>query len=507
MGVIFTRAPWWDEGLFSDPAHNLAEHGYLGFTFLNGRGHPMVREFEAFDRYTYWMLPLYLVALAGWIKVFGFSFITGRLLSLLCGVGMIAAACYLAWRLTKSRLATVLTAVFLCTDYAIVLSSATARMDMMSAVFGFGGIAAYLYFRERNLQLAAFLGGCGVMGAFLCHPTGAMHTGGLLLIALYFDRKRLNWKVIASGAAPYLLFPAAWSMYIAQAPDVFRSQFRAHTAYRIGGLHSPLHAILVDVSKRYLLHYLPGVPGSPYRLKVLIILVYWAGILVAVFVPAIRRAPGVWLLLMLSALYYCELAVLDSDALFPHYMIHPITIWAILLAAVTSIALRKKLIPPPVIAALLFGFIALQLSGNIIKIHNNTYRNEWLPAIAFIEQHTNENSIVMGPSQLQFGIKDRKLVDDARLGGLSGIHPDIIMLDYIHDAPLIFEGREPDMVAYTSDVLKKRFYRAAVFGEYRIYLPRTEAHDENPSVAGQSRGFATSANGVPTAGGAASSCQ
>ena len=81
--------------------------------------------------------------------------------------------------------------------------------------------------------------------------------------------------------------------------DVFRSQFRAPTAYRLGGLHSTLHAILVDVSRHYLLHYLPGVLSSPYRLKVLIILVYWAGIFAAVFVHAIRRAPGVWLLLML----------------------------------------------------------------------------------------------------------------------------------------------------------------------------------------------------------------
>ena len=60
--------------------------------------------------------------------------------------------------------------------------------------------------------------------------------------------------------------------------------------------------------------------------------------------------------------------MLDSDALFPHYMIHPITIWAILLAAVTSVALQKRLIPAPVIAVVFCGFIALQLSGKIIKI-------------------------------------------------------------------------------------------------------------------------------------------
>ena len=160
LGVILKRAPWWDERVFSDPAHNLAEHGYLGSTYLNGRGHPMVREFVAFVRSTYWTVPLYLVLLAGWITLLGFSFITVRLLSLFCGAGMILAACYIAWRFTKSRLATVLTAVLVCTDYAIVLSSATARLDMIAAVFGFGGIAACTFGNEtcssqRSLEAAA----------------------------------------------------------------------------------------------------------------------------------------------------------------------------------------------------------------------------------------------------------------------------------------------------------------------------------------------------------------
>jgi hypothetical protein len=473
IGVILARSPWWDEGQLADPAHTLAQYGYLGSRIMSGNGHPMVREFVAYDRYTYWTLPLYLVVLAGWIKLVGFSFVSIRLLSALCGAGLICAGASLTTRLTGSRLSGMLAALFLATDYTVVLSAATARMDIMAAVLGFGGIAAYVALRERNIRVASFSGGCLTAAACFAHPVGAVHAGGLLLTAIFLDHKRLRWMDFASAITPYLIFTALWGLYIAQAPDIFLSQIHAHAGYRMRGLSSPARAILTDAAKRYLTYFTPEARGGQFKLVIL--LTYWAGILLAALVPALRRARGVLLLLSLSGLYYVELALLDGSR-FPHYMVHVIAMWALLLAAITGFAISNKLVPAPLLSLFLCGFVLLQICGNAIKIWQNTYRNEYLPMIGFVLNHSNSRSLVMGPSQLQFGLNDRKLVDDARLGGLSGLSPDIIVLDQFHRAPHIFsETQEPDMARNVSEMLTKRFYLAATYGDYQVYLPATAA--------------------------------
>ncbi len=470
IAVILTRSPWWDEGQLADPAHTLAQFGYLGSKIMSGKGHPIIRELVAYDRYTFWTLPLYLVILAGWIKLVGFSFVSIRLLSALCGAGLICAGASLTRHLTGSRLSGMLAALFLATDYTVVLSAATARMDIMVAALGFGGIAAYVALRERSIRVAAFVGGFLTAAACFGHPVGALHAGGLLLTAIFLDRKCLKWTDFALAALPYLIFAALWGLYIAQAPDIFWSQIHAHASYRLRGLSSPVRAILTDSVLRYVTYFTPQGRGA--QLKLGILLVYWAGILSAAFVPALRRARGVLLLLLLSGLYYVELALLDGSR-FPHYMVHVIAMWALLLAAVAGFAISNKLVPAPILGVVLCGFVLLQISGHVIKIRQNTYRNEYLPTIAFVLNHSNRQTLVMGPSQLQFGLSDRKLVDDARLGGLTGLSPDIIVLDQFHRDPRLFEVREPDMARYVSEMLTKRFFLAASYGDYSVYLPVT----------------------------------
>jgi len=468
IAIARTRSPWWDEGQLADPAHTLAQFGYLGSKIMSGKGHPMVREFVAYDRYTFWTVPLYLVVLAGWIKLLGFSFVKLRMLSVLFGAGLVCAGSSLTRRLTGSHLSGMLAALFLATDYTVLLSAATVRMDVMAAALGFGGIAVYVALRERSLPLACFLGSLFTAAACFAHPVSLLHTGGLLLTAIFLDHKRLTWRDFTLAATPYLIFAVLWGLYIIQAPGIFLSQIRAHSTYRLGGLSSPVHAVLSDVVNRYVTFFTPQGRGS--KLKLCILLTYWAGILSAAFVPVLRRARGVLLLLLLSGLYYAELALLDG-AQVPHYMVHVIAMWALLLAAVAGAAVSNKLVPIPLLASLLCGLILLQISGHVIKIWQNTYRNEYLPTIEFVMNHSDRQTLVIGPSQLQFELRNRVLVDDARLGGLTGRSPDIIVLDSLHRVPHLFEAHEPDMARYVSYVLTKRFFLAANYGDYQVYLP------------------------------------
>jgi 4-amino-4-deoxy-L-arabinose transferase-like glycosyltransferase len=468
--VILTRSPWWDEGQLADPAHTLAQFGYLGSSVMSGKGHPIVREFVAYDRYTFWTMPLYLVVLAGWIKLVGFSFISVRLLSLFCGTGLICAGASLTRKLTGSRLSGMLALLFLATDYTVLLSSATARMDIMVAALGLSGIAAYVALRQRSIRVASLVGGCLAAAASFAHPIGALHTSGLLLVAVFLDRKRLRLMDFALAAAPYVIFAALWGLYIARAPHIFLSQIHAHSSYRLRGLASPLRAIFTDAGLRYVHYFTPSqVRGAQLKLGILV--TYWVAILSATVVPALRRAPGMLLLLLLSGLYYVELALLDGSH-FPHYMVQVIAIWALLLAAVVGFAISNKLVPVRLLTTVLCGFTLLQISGHAINIWRNTYRNEYMPTINFVMNHSQRQTLVMGPSQLQFGLVDRKLVDDARLGGLTGISPDVIVLDQFHRPPqLHLEDREPDMAQHVSAMLTRRFFLAATYGDYQVYLP------------------------------------
>src|SRR6266496_239954 len=156
------NSPWWDEGVLADPAYNLGSHGFLGSTVLSPVGHPRVRQFVGYD--TYWTMPLYLVTLAGWIKLVGFSVLSVRFLSVLCGAGLIGAGYIIVRKLTGSIFASLI-----ATD-TVLLSAATARMDTMTAVFGYASLAAYLSFRERSLNKAVLFGTICAAGSLFAHP-------------------------------------------------------------------------------------------------------------------------------------------------------------------------------------------------------------------------------------------------------------------------------------------------------------------------------------------------
>src|ERR1700688_2200538 len=77
-----TKAPWCDEGWFASPGWNLAFRGFMGTTVLDpASGTPTLHtrtRTDGIDRYTYWVMPLSLVAQAGWYKLAGFSLLRMR---------------------------------------------------------------------------------------------------------------------------------------------------------------------------------------------------------------------------------------------------------------------------------------------------------------------------------------------------------------------------------------------------------------------------------------------
>src|ERR1700730_12917945 len=82
IATAVTKEPWCDEGWFASPARNLAFQGFMGTTVLDpASGTPYLStrtRVDGIDRYTYWVMPLYLVTEAGWYRVVGFGLMRMR---------------------------------------------------------------------------------------------------------------------------------------------------------------------------------------------------------------------------------------------------------------------------------------------------------------------------------------------------------------------------------------------------------------------------------------------
>jgi 4-amino-4-deoxy-L-arabinose transferase-like glycosyltransferase len=465
--VILTRCPWWDEGILTHPSYNLCKYGKLVSTILAPTWNPRVPQFEGIDKYTYWTLPLYLVTLAGWWKIVGISIFTARYYSVFWGIVLMGALYSIVRRLTGSRGTGLLAAALAATDYTIILSASTARPDIMSAGLGYAGLAAYLALRERNLRLAALAGAAGAAASVFTHPVGLMQSGGLLLVALLLDWRRISWREILCAAVPYLAIGGGWGLYILQDPAMFQKQFFAHTAYRTGALSHPLVALTSDFMGRYV-HSFTG-PGAE-KYKILILIFYAAALLAALVIAPIRRSVAGRVLLSLAFLYYCELALFDS-AWFPHYFVHVFPTWIALLAVVAAWLHQKKGVPKALIGSALALLALFQISGHVLQARKNRYATDYAPTIAFLRSHAMHGELIMGGSELYYGLGEGyRFVDDPRLGKVTGERPDLIVEDTIHPGPENFDEREPDTAQYMRNLLTGNYRLAATFGDYRILV-------------------------------------
>ena len=83
VATSLTKRPWSDEGWFANAPLNLVTKGFMGTTVIEQAGRPFL---NGIDRFTYWVMPLHLLLQAAFYKIFGFSLLTMRSLSLLFGL-------------------------------------------------------------------------------------------------------------------------------------------------------------------------------------------------------------------------------------------------------------------------------------------------------------------------------------------------------------------------------------------------------------------------------------
>jgi len=473
IGAATTKSPWCDEAWFASPAFNLLNKGFMGTTVLEPSGTWL----EGIDKYTYWIPPGYILAQKIWYGVFGFSLTLMRALSAAFGLLALFSWFLFVKIITGEVRIALLAFAIIAFDYCFVMTASVGRMDMMSAALNVAAFAAYMSLRKRSVTQAILVGNILTAISVFTHPTGVLAFAGLFFLIFYFDHGQFKWRHLAIAAIPYLIGAGLWGIYISQSPSLFLSQFGGNVngiqqTNRWDGLTSLWTSVSREITVRYLGFYGFSSDSSGIaRLKIFILLAYLAGIAAAVFTPLIRRHKGYRGLLLLTALYFLMLLLLDGHKQLM-YLVHIIPMFAAVLAVSVHWYYSRQIIPRWLLTLGIFCLLTLQLSGVLYIIAQNDYRKTYLPAIEFLRTNSEtESNLIMGSAELGFGLGfPDNFIDDWRLGFYSGKKPDLIVVGKQYEG--MFNGlrsSEPEIYRHITETLNREYHQVYDYNSIKIF--------------------------------------
>jgi 4-amino-4-deoxy-L-arabinose transferase-like glycosyltransferase len=479
-GSIRTTLPWCDEGWFADPAYNLLVRGVMANSTLDPTFGFGASRVTGIDRHTYWVMPLYILAQSAWYRLIGFDLFSMRTLSLVWSLAALAAWYFTLRVLLHDRDIATAAVAFIALDFHFIWASTTGRMDMMALALGFAALAVYLRWREQHFMRAVLGSNCLMAAALFTHPYAILLFLDLAILALLFDARRLlKIRSLAAAAAPYLAGLAAWGLYIMRDPYSFRAQFGGNAAARYDGLllfKAPWTAIRREVTRRYLDYYgAASYSAGLSRLKLLILFTYLAAIIGILLVRKLRRHPGYRLLLFITASHCFLLMAFDGKRVWT-YLLYIVPMFATLLAVLVVNCWRERLLPRGLLAAVCLLFLTVQCATTWSRVSHDDYDRRFLPVTGFLASHAGKTKLIMGPSELAFQLGfGNNLLDDTRLGCLSGKQADYIVIDKLGYAAAIayLEGDDPKCYLYIRKELAERYRAVYDAGGYTIYARRS----------------------------------
>jgi 4-amino-4-deoxy-L-arabinose transferase-like glycosyltransferase len=469
---------WSNEAWFASPAFTLIHKGYLGTTILESKGTWM----EGIDRHTYWIPPLFPLLQAQWYRLFGFGLLPLRYLSILAGVVVLLAWYGIVWSLSGNRGIALLSIVIPATDSRFLMFAALGRPDATCAALGTLGWLAYLYLRERALPRAILAGNALTAASCLTHPCGELYASGLLLLTLYFDRRRIGWRNFWLLAVPYATALSAWGLYILQAPSQFARQILGNIGgigteftgvNRLAGMTSLLGA-LKALKGEYFLRY--GVPfgwsstGAAERIQLFALLIYTLGVAGCLLTPSLRNHRGYRALLGVGLLEYLTLAILDGFKS-SGYLTHTLPLAGALLAiCVHFLFSRARRAQLRLLAGVLILFAGVQFAALGRSFSVTPDRWDYENALTFLRRSGSPPGIIAaGEFAFALGF-DSGMVDDWRLGYLSGRRPPFIAANVIYSGWLEHSATlDPAIHAYMLRLLRDEYRVAFRNSNYTIY--------------------------------------
>ena len=473
-----TRTPWEDESWFGSATYTLLTEGRLATNLIEGAGTWRAGTVQHF----YWEPPLSFVANALFCKISGFSIFALRGASILWGFVALASCALLVWKLTGRARAAVIALFLVSVDYFFLLGSSEARMDVMCFALGIAGLTSYVLLRERSLAAALFVSQAFVVMSGATHPNGILWFACVAATVLICDRKRLAPRQLAWAAVPYLVGAIAWGIFIGADPHDFVTQFvgnmkesSASNALYRSPLSAPIAGFMVELRERYLGPYglLSGV-GGLNRLKAIVLVIYLAGIVIAMTVSSVRSQPPVRFLLIIILIVFLYLAFVTGNKWY-RYLIHLTPLWAMLLAILLDRALEQRTYTRAAALAVLLVMAVVQWGGMLYRIRQNPYSREYLPVSRFIEQNSSPASFIIGPAGFYWTLwGKRQFINDLRIGYVTGKSADMVIINDWYRAVLLdATGDIAPVRDYARRLLSEKYTPQWVHGEYTVYLRKS----------------------------------
>ncbi|SRR5579883_324124 len=466
VGVGLAKIPICDEGWYADPAQNLIHHGNMGSPVIESAGGFL----NGIEKKTYWIMPLHILSQAAWYRFFGASLFSLRMLSFCAGLAGLLCWWFAVGKLAGNRGVAAWAAALMAIDTSFLLAAGTGRSDMLSLAFGIAAQASYLALRESRLPAATLVAHAFVVASGLTHPNGGLVAfASLAALQFQLDRKRIRVPCLALAAVPYFAGAVAWGSYIAQAPDLFAAQFSGNSGERLWPWKMPLVALKREILERYIGGYTMGSAWSRLAdLRLLILAGYLAGLIGVISIPSLRRCT-------LGRLALTQTGVIAAILLFfegakqPWYLIYLVPPFTAMLA----LSIRRLRSAQParrMLAAAIAAFVMLQIAYPALLIVQNKYRRTYLPLIFEIDRSHADGFTVMGTAELGFGLGFDSVIDDYRLGFLTGKRPEYIVIDpryrsYLEQS----RASRPEFYQYAEQLLSSRYRESYSNGFYTLY--------------------------------------
>lgn len=474
LALALTRAPHTDEGHFASAAAAFADGGRLVM--------PMWTEWIAtLDQRMYAVLPLYFVGLGVWFKSFGVSFVAMRLFSVLWGI-ILVGSWYAIGREVgravdsdegRARMAGLAVAAFIGLNYDVA-NTASARYDIMAAGLGAAALATYLLLRARRLGLGIVLSQALVCAACLVHPYGIFGGAGVAIFAVMLDRHRLRPRHLLIAGVPYLIGVGLFGIYVAQDPAMFRAQFSANASGRLGAYTDPLGALASELRQRYLVllgGWRADLPATA-RIRLLILLVYAAGVGGCLLARDLRRTGAVRALLLFALAAFLMLTMLESNRWYI-YVIHAVPIYAAC-AGVLAWHVWNTRRWRPVVIGVAAGYALLTVASVAYRTRLDVFGRAFAPVARYLQSHVRTGDLVMAGGEFGVGLGFAEhVLDDARLGFRNGRTPAYVVVGREYAANhRAYRERDPVLARHVDSLLSTySLVLSTGVGEvqYRVY--------------------------------------
>jgi hypothetical protein len=481
----WVECPYQDEGYFASASYSLVAQGRMGTPIIVSEGTPLVR----LASHTYWVMPLYLLVQAAWFKVVGCTLLASRSISVLAGLGVLIATFVLVWKFAHDPIPAALSVLLLGIDFNFVSVGSLARMDMLTAAFGFGALGSYLLLRERNVSWAVFVSQSLVVCSGMTHPNGVIHAVGLLFLTLYLDARSIRPRHLLIAALPYLVAAGAWVLFISRDVEAFRSQFafNASQGGRFNGFVHPLAALRQELVVQYGESF-----GFAYReshFKLVVLGAYFAGVTTLLALRPLRKQRGESALLWLALGYFLIQTLFNQKVWV--YLVHILPLYAAILAVVFCSVWDRRLMPRVAVAAPLLALCLFQTVGAAYQFKGKlNRRTDYERAVAFIKSREGSNALVVADAAFGFDLGlGGQLMDAAialrtgaetqasvSLGCVGDRRVNMVVIDGHYEEELNYIQRHwPNEGATVSRELEDRFHLINDQHSYKVYSAREDA--------------------------------